>query len=335
MTKEQLIEFYKGTDYLNEIRKGLPPRPSEWHLPIYLKQLFESNPDFLEDLPSKLSDGKLEISIPKSDSVHLRSTLLHESLFSFYKAFYNYLAARRLYNGGIEHWIEITNYYSKLFLARAINTILGHQLYSVGQTQGYFNPEILEAVNPKGYEKYKNGGQRISYTVELDIDTVSQSGRIFFSKKPVSTHQDIWKTYKGLNVEKLGLTRLDNFDTESWDLIDERNRENYSFDGYKQLDFNLYPESFPGYFNRNEIIKTAFIIYDEMTGEVLMSFQELFHLYKVLGVNDLPIELAKFEHMINYMLEDSEVKDKLITLCNAGFPLQNDYLHELSAYYNS
>ncbi|ULQ57149.1 hypothetical protein KJS94_02920 [Flavihumibacter rivuli] len=222
MTKDKLIQFYKGTDYQNEIRKGLPPRPSEWHLPIYLKQLFESNPDFLKDLPSKLSDGKLDIPITHSDSIHLRSTLLHESIFSFYKAFYNYLAARRLYNGGIEHWIEITNYYSKLYLARATNTILGNQLYSVGQAQQYFNPEILEAVNPKGYEKYKNGAQRISYTVELDIDIEGQAGKISYSKRSVSTHQDTWKTYKSLNVENLGLTRLDNFDTESWDLIDER-----------------------------------------------------------------------------------------------------------------
>ncbi|ULQ57146.1 hypothetical protein KJS94_02905 [Flavihumibacter rivuli] len=72
-----------------------------------------------------------------------------------------------------------------------------------------------------------------------------------------------------------------------------------------------------------------------MTGEVLMNFQELYHLYKNLDIPDLPIELEKFEHMINYMLEDSDAKDKLIALSKAGFPLENDYTHELTAYYNS
>lgn len=139
MKREEVLNFYKRTDYDKEIRSGNPSRPKEWHIPIYLHEVIKSQPDILEDFKSKIANGKIEIQLTHENCLNLRATLLHESIFSFYKAFYNYLATKRLYKGGVEHWIEITNYYSKLYLARATTTLLGCQSYSVSANKSYTN----------------------------------------------------------------------------------------------------------------------------------------------------------------------------------------------------
>jgi len=46
----------------------------------------------------------------------------------------------------------------------------------------------------------------------------------------------------------------------------------------------------------------------------------MFRLYQDLQVENLPIEKEKIAYMINYCLPDSNAKDKLLKLCDEGFP---------------
>ncbi len=333
MERKKIIEFYKNTDYQNEVRNGFPPRPSEWHFPILLKKIIKENEGLVEQLGENTENKVIKIQLDEEDCKNIRTTFLHEAIFHLYKGFYNYLAAKRLYRGGVEHWIEITNYYSKLYLARCINTILGHQRYAVQANKDYFDEEIMKIVNPKGLNKLKNGNLRVGYSIDLKVNIESSKGELIISNKGISTHQDTWTIYKSFSVEELDLWRLDNFDRDDWDMIDQRNKENYSFDGYKQLDFNLAPSSFPGYFNRKMIKDTSQFIYDEIIGEVLQNFQEIYHLLNEFDVEGLPIEKEKFQFMIEDMLDDTPEKEKLIDLCQRNFPLENEYSWEINKFY--
>ncbi|GAB2524760.1 hypothetical protein [Spirosoma aerophilum] len=331
MTREQLLQFYSGTDY--KIIRRNPARPSEWHIPLLINETIKSHPDVLNEIKEKAVQGRSEINLTNTNCLDLRATLLHESIFNLYKAFYNYLATKRLYKGGAEHWIEITNYYSKLYLARSINTLAGIQTYSVQGNRRYFNREVLEIIKPKDIIKFDNGERRVNYTIDLKLNIEIGEGKLIFHKQGISTHKDIWDVYKSLKPENLGFYRLDEFSTDEWDLIDERNKENYSFDGYFQVDFNLPPISFEQYFDRHYLIETSKFIYDETVGSVLQNFQEIYHLLNEMNIDNLPIEIEKFHHMIDFMLDDSEEKTKLIDLCERGFPLENEYQWEINSYY--
>jgi len=341
--RKSVINSFKGTNYQEITRSyGTPPRPREWHIPILIKHICDT-PDNLNVLMENADMNTVRYTLTEDDLPIFKQTLIHESLFSFYKGFYNYLAAKRLYGGGVQPWIEITCYYSKLYLARALTTLLGIQKYRVSSDTHFFVKDIFKIVNPNQHQKlleeYKGNSikykkQNLFYTISLELDIVNNTGLLLFNKKPINSHRDIWEAYSKIDIEGLGITKFtfEEIGHDYYELIAERNRENYSFDGYNQLDFNLNEKSFADYFERDLVKEKQHLVYDETVGIVLGVFQELYHFYRELEVNGLPIELNKFRFMIDYMLEDSPVKEKLLHLCEIGFPLDNIYLSEMNQF---
>ena len=309
--REHVIEFYKGTDY-HSIRSGTIYRPSELHIPILLKR----QEDVISEACKKSDGKKVIIPLTTEDCIELSPVVLHETLFHFYKAFYNYLAARSLYFGGMLHWIKITLYYSRFYFARSLTTLVGIQSYGVGGQDRFdienwsFDERVSSALATKGKSVDW-------YRIKMDIDMPQKQGQITFDREKVNSHRDVWITYKSLNLEELAIYPIA-YDVE--DLREERNEENYSFDGYFQLDFNLYMNSFKDYFERDYLKIGANTLFDEESGNVLVALSSLYRLLKDLNVNDLPIEKEKFTHMIKYCLPNSETKDKLLMLCDEGFP---------------
>jgi len=84
------------------------------------------------------------------------------------------------------------------------------------------------------------------------------------TKKRLKSHQNVWEAYNGLRVWDMGLSPLTLL--KPWEIIDERNRENYTFDGYMLLDFNSTPEDFADFFMRDVVKALASVIYDEYSG---------------------------------------------------------------------
>jgi len=335
---DKLTSFYHGTRYTVADRVP-PPRPSEWHLPL---QVWHSMDNGLLDALEASEGAAYVIPLSEDAAAVLRSTLLHESLFALHKGFYNYLAARRLYGGGLLHWIEITDYYAKLYLARATVTLCGIQKYWVRSDAVYFVPEIFAKVNPKKFEALRRAGptidwkqQRVAYSMAVDLGlTTSSEPQLRFDITSVDSHKYIWGEYGKLDVQQLGLTSLLLPETVQTfqDLIDERNRENYSFDGYAQVDFNLPMPNFRGYFERDYVKRAADIIYDDIVGQSLISFMELCNLLLSLRIEALPLKQETLAFMIDYTLDDGAAKDKLLDLCAMEFPLDNEYYHEGLAY---
>lgn len=167
--------------------------------------------------------------------------LLHESLFHFYKAFYNYLAARTLYFGGMLHWINVTLYYASFYLARSVTVLLGRQAYRVTRKargdddqpkpNPIFIPRIAKALKSK----------KDKYRLRIDIDIERQEGQIVFDKEKVSSHEDVWNDYDEIIKEIQEDSELRLFPFNGNYLKQSRNKENYSFEGYDHLDFHLYP----------------------------------------------------------------------------------------------
>lgn len=324
LTEPALLLFYDGCEYWPAAR--YPLRPRELHIPVFIREHLDANT--IKQACQDVLNRTITIAFDSEDCKALAVVLLHESLFHFYKAFYNYLAARALYSGGLTHWINITYYYAKFYLARSVTTLCGRQWYSVDQRQKEFIPEIGQALQ---HSKRKMSD---AYRMRLEVDLTARQGRIVFDTERVSSHRDIWIDYRQLSVEGIGLDSIfvggeDKDDARlgipSDFLVRERNEENYSFEGYWQLDFNLPTDAFIRDFGENFTKSRADVIYDLEGSDVLLPFSSQYRLYKKLNVNQLPIENDKFRHMINTCLPESVAKEHLIKLCEEGFPTKQLY----------
>lgn len=331
LTVKQLAEFYEGVDYWPGRHSS---RPREAHFPKELgRWLSDLTVDQLRVYKQDNEKApKLSLPLAPNTVEHVRPLLLHESLFHLYKAFYNYLAARILYDGGMIAWMEITLYYVKFYLARSLTTLVGQQSYQVASDQDWFSVAMFEALTGKEIEVDRAHcldenirQKRYKYRVVLDVHPETHSGVLVVDLKGVSSHRDVWASYESLSVESLGLHSLsDHPENEGPDYLSKlRNMENYSFEGYPQLDFNLYLQGFKEWFQRDHIRQDSNRLYDWVSGEVLMAFSEQLGLLRSLGIPSLPIEDEKFGYMIDYCLPESQAKQKLLHLCAEGFPTRH------------
>ena len=316
-SKDDLQSFYANTDYWPA--KKRPRRPSELNLARATRDALH-----LDDTPP--SNGRIELSLEGDELVAVRPILLHEALFHFYKGFYNYIAARNLMEGGLLHWLNITTYYAKFYLARSVTTLLGKQSYQLHERSPHFNEELARRLHENAQ----------SYRMRLDLDLPGACGTLQFDRKPVRAHRDVWEDYRSL-PKSLELTffvfpePLLN-DDRPWGiprdhLTRDRNEENYSFDGYFQLDFNLALPQFKQYFERDYLKEQAAILFDWHTSEVLKALSVLWHTFRDLSVEHLPVEREKLEHVVNYSMSEGEAKTKLLGLLQSGFEV-----FELSSY---
>ncbi|MBD3343133.1 MAG: hypothetical protein GF353_28810 [Candidatus Lokiarchaeota archaeon] len=182
------------------------------------------------------------------------------------------------------------------------------------------------------------------YRIRLETDIINKKGKIVFDKNSVSSHRDVWDDYQKIDVASLGLhdllmrvdgsleKREDNFPVNY--IISQRNENNYSFEGYAQLDFNLSQKSFEQYFERDFIKNNANIIYDFKSASVLLAFVSHLHLFRKLSIDKLPLEKDKFFYMIDYCLPDSLAKENLLLLCNEDFQIQNLYSADGDLFYD-
>jgi hypothetical protein len=320
LTEAQILAFYNNCKYWPAI--GLPFRPSELHIPKVISQL---DNELIEEACQSVASGVVTINLNLDDCREIAPVLLHESLFHFYKAFYNYLAARTLYFGGMLHWINVTLYYASFYLARSVTVLFGRQSYQVTRkVRGYdeqpnpiFIRQVAEALaNTKGK-------QPDSYRLCINIDIERQEGQIIFDKTKVLSHEDVWNAYEAILREIQEDSGLRLFPFNGSYLKQSRNKENYSFEGYDHLDFNLYPAGFEGYFERDDYIKRkANTIFDDLSKDIFVALSLQLNLYRKLQVDKLPIESEKFSYMIDYCLPESKAKENLLQLCNENFPTQ-------------
>lgn len=312
LTPDEIKAFYDGIDYWPANSKP-PYRPKELHIPIKLATIYN-------DLKNNINneDNRLILDLDSNLCRDLAPVLLHESLFHFYKGFYNYLAARSLYSGGMLHWINISLYYARFFFAKSISILAGKQSYSITKDKDFFIKDISNKLAGKKSPQ--------SYSMRLEIDLGNRCGKINFDRKGIKSHKIVWRDYSELNVENLGLFSLlpkvirDNGELDIAFLSSDRNRENYSFDGYMQLDFNLPLRPFQQYFERDQIKNKANTIFDFDSSDVLQAFSSQLDLFKQFKIENIPIEKEKFSYIINYCLAESEAKRCLLMLCDEGFP---------------
>lgn len=322
--REKFIEFYKGTDY--SVFRKTTPRPSEWHIPIHI---YNELKDFDEIFIEEKKENKIMLFLDYERMLKFRITLLHESIFNYYKAFYNYLAAKNLYQSGAKHWIEITGYYAKLYLARAINILSGQGSYYIKKDDYYCIDKVLEVLGD-------NGKKRNAYSIRINFDFLLEEGSIVFEKRGVNSHADIWKTYGNIKLEGLGLSKITSegmFGNDIMHLSNQRNKENYSFNGYNQVDFNLEVGNFKDYFRRDHIKRKSNLVFDETLGIVLGVITELYNLYNSLLIENLPLELEKHRYMVSYMVYNEDLKMKLLDLISREFRDIEKYLKEMNDFY--
>lgn len=336
MTREEIIDFYKGTEYRNislSVR-GIPPRPSEWNVPQFIKTIYHDNTELFKN---SLSDNQIVIPLDDEDLQYFKAVLLHESMFNFYKAYYNYLSALKLYDGGLLHWIEITSYYSKLFIADSVIHLAGKSRYIVNGSKFNFVSDLFKLINPKKYQSiidkhgiFKPGYAK--YGIDIDINPELKSGNLKIIKDlgGGGSHSYIWNKYSEIKSDNFGITEL-TYDYPQH-LSDLRNLENYSFEGYRQLDFNLDMENFQQYFQRDYIKKQSDMIYTSETAIVLGVIGELFTLYNEFCIEGLPIDKEKLKYMCIYSLGDNMQSQKLLDLIENDFPKDNKYLDEYNLY---
>jgi len=337
MNRENLLNFYKGINYKGTSLsfRGIPPRPSEWNVPLIVSEVYRQNPDLFEKCKK---ENSIDILLGEEDINYFKSLLLHESLFNFYKSYYNYLCALKLYDGGLLHWINVTSYYAKLYLANSIIALTGNSRYVVNGSNRTFIEDLYKLINPKGHNKNvtNNNGKFIAkhakYGIEISINPSTNEGVLKIIKDLGSggSHGDIWNKYSEINMDDLDITKLTYDDPKH--LTDKRNIENYTFNGYKQLDFNLSPESFESYFEREYIKDQSHLIYTSETAIILGVIGELYNLYESLEVNHLPIEKEKLIFMCKHSLGETEQSTKLVDLINLGFPRNNKYIEEYHWY---
>jgi hypothetical protein len=329
LTEAQILAFYNNCEYWPAI--GNPFRPRELHIPKFIS---EQDNELIEEACQSVASGVVTINLNLDDCREIAPVLLHESLFHFYKAFYNYLAARTLYFGGMLHWINVTLYYARFYLARSVTVLFGRQSYQVTRTvrgddeqpNPIFISKIAEAL------ANSNGRQLNKYRLCINIDIERQEGQIVFDKNRVSSHEDVWNDYEAILGEIQEDSGLRLFPFDGSYLKQSRNEENYSFEGYMQLDFNLYPSGFESYFERDYIKRKANTIFDDLSGDIFVALSLQLNLYRKLQVDKLPIEKEKFSYMIDYCLPDSKAKEHLLQLCNENFPTQDLYSEDGSIF---
>jgi hypothetical protein len=330
ITENDIVKFYSSCDYWPVERS--PLRPRELNIPIVISHDVETI-----EAACKFSNGKeIVIDLDSTDCLNLAPVLLHESLFHFYRAFYNYLAAKNLCFSGMSHWANITIYYAKFYMARSVTILTGHQSYEVTRTRhNHHKSNFIEAVANTLYGAKEKGSGR--YRVCLEIDISKSNGKIVFDKERISSHPDVWQDYESIEVENIGLHPLAEKDGEYRTgkyLREERNDENYSFNGYHHLYFNLPPKSFKVYFEENYTKSEANKVFDMMSGEVFLALSSQIRLYRKFNISQLPIEKEKLAFMINYCLPDSIVKERLLMLCDEGFPTRNIYSQDGDNFYD-
>lgn len=336
-TEHDIIEFYKECSY--PFRKGRPPRPRDMNIP---KLIAQQDDEYIKELTSKASDGRIQDNLDKAACQALIPVLLHESLFHFYKGFYNYLAARALYFGGMWHWINISLYYARFYLARSVATLAGQQSYGVHRYEGEFeDPGSEEKTYMPNYDfsdeiaaALQGKARKIpdTYSIRLEIDLVTQTGSLIFHKNSISSHEVVWNDYSNLQVDRWGLFSL-TYISKNYEKS-ERNRENYSFDGYRQLDFNLNLGDFEQEFEQDVTKRGSDTIYDLQSGDVLMAISTQMNLYRKFNISSLPIEKEKFAYMVSYCLPESQAKEKLLQLCEEEFPTRSLYSEDGALFYD-
>ena len=345
MELTDLIHFYHDCDYwpADAVR-----RPRELHLPKLLSDIFSDNLIQNGEANDILhSNKKIEFEIDENNLMFLRSVMLHESLFHFYKGFYNYLAARNLYFSGMIEWIKITIYYSKFYFARSLTSLIGIQSYWVSKKKNSMfdidNPIFLNKIAKSLASS--NGKIPKGYRIRIETDVINKKSKIVFDKNSVSSHHEVWSDYQNINIQKLDLhdllirvdgslqTREDNFPANY--IISQRNEENYSFEGYAQLDFNLSPNSFEQFFKRDDIKDSANILYDFESSSALLAFATHLQLFRQLSVDKLPLQKEKISFMIKYCLPNSLAKEKLLLLCDEDFQIQNLYSGDGDVFYDN
>jgi hypothetical protein len=303
------VSFFNGTDYWLRTQRL---RPSAMHTPRFM---YDALGDVtVDDVKDELREGALELELASESHAAYKGVLLHEALFHYYKAWYNYLAARTLYAGGFLHWIEITLYYSQFYLANAVVVLGGRSLYSVYPDDLHYVAALPRALGAK-----MNGHYRVSTSLSPD--------RIAFciDRKRAESHRGLWQRYEGLPdilelQDMAGAKRvLARFGAKADYLSVERTKENYSFDGYAQVDFNLPMGTFEQFFERDLTKTYESKLYDDISAGVMLSLFEMYRLFRNFGVDNLPLEIDKHVYMIKYMLGESEVATNLCLLASEGF----------------
>lgn len=86
MTRDELINFYRNTEYkkISLSIRGIPPRPSEWNIPQIIKTIFEHDETLFL---SRMNEDKIYLQLAGEDLEYFKAILLHESIFHFYKSF--------------------------------------------------------------------------------------------------------------------------------------------------------------------------------------------------------------------------------------------------------
>lgn len=238
-----------------------------------------------------------------------------------------------MYASGAEHWIKITIYYAKPFLAQDINTLSGKSSYVIREDKSYCDNNVLNAL----WKNRKRADNR-SYLLEVDFDLDKGEGCLIFSRGRLNSHKEIWRNHTKLDLESLGLTKLTSeeiFDNDVMHLSRERNIENYSFESYKQIDFNLVIDNFKSYFARDYIKKEKDLVFDAKAGIVMGAITELYRLYNNLSVRNLPLELENHKYIASYMIQNEELKVKLLEFISGEFKNIEKYLREMDEYYSN
>lgn len=314
--KKDLQNFYGMRPYNPHIFRVLP-RTSELHTSRYIWEYLSGVS--AEELKEAKEGDKLVFILKGEILEQYANVMLHESVFHYFKAFYNYLACRNLYSGEFLHWINITAYYAKFYLARCATTLSGMQSYMVDKNEQFLFIDQVSDVFGKQIKKYK---------IEVDIDLKNKVGRFVLAyKEKLSSHQEVWKMYNKLPIQNIDLYPL-NYSEELRkeynlpSLTQKRNVENYSFEGYNQLDINVDVNIFRERFDLHRIRNYQDTIYDEYTGEVLLGLCHTYRLLNDLSISGLPIEIDRHKQMIESCMQDNEAKAKLLLLCDEGFKLK-------------
>ncbi len=324
--RKALLDYYKGTPYNEKIRRGLPARIKDLNIPIIVKRIIELPSFDIRELQRKSKEKVLEIT--EHEIEIFRVSLIQESLFAFYKAFYNYLAVLKLYSGCLDHWSKVTNYYSMFFLAKSLTTLLGKQEYYITPQNNYYSKKISKILERAG--KF--------YKLKIHLNLQERKGYVALSGQGVNSHKSVWKLYNGIDHQSIGIydlfsvpkgLSLENINNY---YSNQRNAENYSFNGYRQLDFNLSTENFEQYYERSYLKKNSEYICDENLFPTVELFSDLFALFKEFDINNLPIEKEKFIFMAKEALCGMPVLEKLIDWINDDFakdsPILNLYIEE-------
>ena len=144
----------------------------------------------------------------------------------------------------------------------------------------------------------------ITNNVSAKEITFSLSKKALKSIRATLLHEALFSFYKSFynylalrnifwhRLGGLGLTSM-LMDENVREIIDERNVENYSFDGYRQLDVNIPETSFLGFFERNYLKDQSHLVYDETSGSFFSAWCEIYNLLSELQIGELDRETGE------------------------------------------